>query len=193
MVEYVGSGEGSDVVRKKAKANFKVIGPKYGKLAKNVAAAIASLGSPEVSELQRAGTLTITTGSDSFALFPEDIEVIHEDIPGWLVASEGAVTVALDTELDDDLISEGLAREFVNRVQNLRKDSGLDVTDRIRLRFSSGDTLLAAALQSQREYIMLETLAVAFDASEGSEMAEVEINGQPVRIALERTETMTTI
>jgi isoleucyl-tRNA synthetase len=189
-LEYVSGEEDSDIVRMKAKANFKVIGPKYGKLAKGVAAAIGTLTSPQITQLQRSGTLTITMGSDSFALLPEDIEVIHEDIEGWLVASDGTVTVALDTELDEELRNEGIAREFVNRVQNLRKESGLDVTDRIRLKFSC-DAELATALQSQRDYIMLETLAVEFIAAEKSnDMLDIDINGQPCRIALERTATI---
>jgi isoleucyl-tRNA synthetase len=185
-IEYISGDEDSDIVRMKAKANFKIIGPKYGKLAKQVAAAIAGLSSSQIGELQRSGTLTITTGSDSFALFPEDIEVIHEDIEGWLVASDGGVTVALDTELDEELRNEGLAREFVNRVQNLRKDAGLEVTDRIRLNFSS-EANLKTALESQRDYIMVETLALELQAVDnGREMLDIDINGIPCRIALER-------
>jgi isoleucyl-tRNA synthetase len=187
-VEYVSAEEGSDIVKMKAKANFKTLGPKYGKQMKSVASAVTAMTAAQIAELQRAGSLTLTSGSDTFALLLEDVEVIHEDIEGWLVASEGTVTVALDTELDENLLMEGLAREFVNRVQNLRKDSGLELTDRIRLSYASDDEL-AAALQAQREYIMLETLAVELLRAPSSEgMQEMDLNGKACGIALERVE-----
>jgi isoleucyl-tRNA synthetase len=186
-VEYVGSDESSDVVRKKAKPNFKAIGPKFGKEAKGVAAAINAISAAQITELQRNGSLILTVGNDSFTIFPEDIEILHEDIEGWLVASEGAITVALDTELDQELVNEGIAREFVNRVQKLRKDSGLDVTDRIRLHFAADETL-AATLASLRDYIMHETLAVELLPGSGDVMEEIDLGGQQCRIALERVD-----
>ncbi len=184
-VEYVGADESSDVVRKKAKPNFKSIGPKFGKGAKSVAAAINGLDNPRVAELLAHGSLILTIGNDSFTIFPEDIEIVHEDIEGWLVASEGAITVALDTELDEELLAEGIARELVNRVQGLRKDSGLDVTDRIRLHVAA-DEQLAATLAAQREYIMRETLAIELLPSPIDAMEEVDLGGLQCRIALER-------
>jgi len=187
-VEYVTAGEDSGIVRVKAKPNFKMIGPKHGKAAKSVAAAITAMDTAQVAELQRMGSLTLTAGNDTFALLPEDIELIHEDIEGWLVASEGTLTVALDTELDEELIREGLAREFVNRVQNLRRDSGLEPTDRIRLSYNASNDTLASALESQREYIMNETLAVEFIPAQAGAMLEVDLNGQACRIAVERVE-----
>jgi len=188
-IEYVRAGE-SDVVKLKAKANFKTIGPKFGKLVKAVAAAIGGMTQEQIMTLRDEGALILTAGSDSFELLPEDVEILHEDIEGWLVASEGTTTVALDTEIDEELISEGLAREFVNRVQNLRKDSGLDVTDRIRLGYDA-DSSLIAALQAQQDYIMTETLAVEFVAENQDGMTEIDINGQPCRIALRRAEPVT--
>jgi len=188
-VEYVSAEEGSDVVKMKAKANFKTLGPKYGKQMKSVAAAVTTMTASQITELQRQGSLTLRSGSDTFALLPEDVEVIHEDIEGWLVASEGTVTVALDTELDEDLLREGLAREFVNRVQTLRKDTGLDLTDRIRLVYTAGDEL-SEAIEAQRAYIMLETLAMELDrAADAGGMLEVDLNGNQCTIALERIET----
>lgn len=185
-IEYVGTDESSDVVRKKAKPNFKSIGPKFGKEAKRIAAAIGEIDAARITELQRNGSLILTVGNDSFTLFPDDIEILHEDIEGWLVASEGAITVALDTELDQELLNEGIAREFVNRVQKLRKDSGLDVTDRIRLHFAA-DELLAATLDSQREYIMHETLAVEMLPGTG-DFEEIDLGGQQCRVAIERVD-----
>jgi isoleucyl-tRNA synthetase len=148
---------------------------------------VVGLTSDQVAEIQRSGSLTLRIGSDTFVLLSEDIEVIHEDIEGWLVASEGTVTVALDTELDEALLNEGLAREFVNRVQTLRKDSGLELTDRIRLNYVSDETL-ASALEAQRDYIMIETLAVELNPSMKEPMQEIDVNGKPCRIALERVE-----
>lgn len=183
-VEYVKAGS-SDVVRMKARANYKSLGPRYGKQMKAVALAVAEMTAAEIVELQRAGALTLTAGSDTFALFPEDVEVNHEEIEGWLVASEGPITVALDTELDQDLIDEGMAREFINRVQNLRKDAGFDVTDRIRLAYRADDDL-GTVLEAQRSYIMTETLAAEFGPGNPSDGIEVDLNGRLCTIGLER-------
>jgi isoleucyl-tRNA synthetase len=184
-VEYVDAERSSDVVRRKAKANFRVIGPKFGKQVKTVSAAIAAMTGLEIATLLGEGALTLRTGSDTFDLLPEDVEIIYEDIAGWLVASEGAITVALDTELDDSLLAEGMIREFVFRVQNLRKDSGLEVTDRIRLVYDA-DGALEDALEQNREFIMLETLATAFSPGKADQMIEVDINGRACRLALEK-------
>lgn len=190
-IEYVRAGE-SDVVKIRAKANFKTLGPKFGKRVKEVVALINGLSQPQIIQLQTEGKLSL--GADEpVEISPEDIEIIHEDIEGWLVASEGSITVALDTALDEELRQEGLAREFVNRVQNLRKDSGLEVSDRIRLSFATNDESLRQALESQREYVMTETLAMIFSQSESEEGSEAEINGQPCRIAVERTESVQAI
>lgn len=184
QVEYVEAGT-SDVVRMKPKPNYKTLGPRYGKQMKEVAAAVGRMTGGEIIELQRAGSLTLTAGNDTFVVFPEDVEVIHEEMQGWLVASEGTITVALDTELDSELVAEGIAREFINRVQNLRKDSGLEVTDRILLTYS-GDDDLRMALEAQRGYIMEETLAEGLVSAELSGGVDVDLNGRLCRIALER-------
>ncbi len=188
-VEYVKAGE-SDVVKLKGKANFKTLGPKFGKRVKDAAAAIGTMTSEQILLLGAEGRLTLTTANDSFELLPEDIEVLHEDIQGWLVASEGTTTVALDTEIDEELRNEGLAREFVNRIQNLRKDSGLEVTDRILLNYTA-EGRVASALEAQRDYIMTETLAVAFVPEQEESMMEIELNGLACRVALRRAETET--
>ena len=120
----------------------------------------------------------------------DDIEIIHEDIQGWLVATEGTITVALDTELDEALRGEGLAREFVNHVQKLRKDSGLEVTDRIGLRYATENEELATALNAESSYIMSETLAKEFSRTESLEAEVIEIEKDRLfcRIGLERME-----
>ncbi|KXK56044.1 MAG: isoleucine--tRNA ligase [Chlorobi bacterium] len=196
-IEYVRAGQ-SDVVKIRAKGNFKALGPKFGKRVKEVVGLINGLTQSQIIQLQSEGKLLLGS-NDPVEIAPEDIEIIHEDIEGWLVASEGPITVALDTELDAALRQEGLAREFVNRVQNLRKDSGLEVSDRIRLSFATGHDELRQALELQREYIMAETLAVELqqvefrqsDVSQAAdEGSQTEINGQSCLISLERSESV---
>ncbi len=187
-VEYIGADEESTVVRVSAKPNFKSIGPKFGEDAKRVAGSIAGLSPNQIQDLQKTSQLVIESEGDSFEIHFDDIEIINEDIEGWLVATEGTVTVALDTELDNQLRAEGFAREFVNRVQKLRKDSGLDVTDRIRLHYAT-DGELATALESQRDYVMSETLAVEFSNIAPSEGVSVEIEpDRPCCITIEPIE-----
>ena len=189
-VEYIGADQESEIVKIGAKPNFKSIGPKFGKDAKRVAAAINGMSSREVRELQQKNELVIRADGDGFELHIDDIEIIHEDIEGWLVAAEGTITVALDTELDVELRAEGLAREFVNHVQKLRKDSGLEVTDRLRLLYATDQDELASALESQQSYIMSETLAKEFshDPSLEGERVEIEKDRLYGRIGLRRME-----
>jgi len=184
-VEYVDAAS-SDVVRMRAKANFKTLGPRYGKTMKAVAAAVGTMTVPEILALRASGGLTLTRDGDTFALLPEDVEVVVEDIEGWLVAAEGRTTVALDTALDPELIAEGHAREFVNRVQTMRKDAGLELSDRITIAVAADDTTLTQALEAQRDYIMRETLALEITASGNGAMAELEINGLVCRVAIHR-------
>lgn len=192
-IEYVGAGETSDIVKKKAKPNFKSIGPKFGKDAKRVAAGISGLNGAEIGALQENGSIVLTNDGESFEIEAEDVEIQYEDIEGWLVAAEGSITVALDTELDEALRAEGLAREFVNRVQKVRKDSGLDVTDRVRLGYEADDEL-ARAIELQQEYIAQETLAVELvrGVENGVKASpNDDIGGMEYRIALERIELAT--
>ena len=183
-IEFVGADEDSAVVKISAKPNFKAIGPRFGKDAKRVAAAITRLTSEQTREAQQGRTIVIDDGGDRFEITPDAIEIVHEDIEGWLVASDGRITVALDTEIDDELRREGLAREFVNRVQKLRKDSGLDVTDRIRLKFAAPDSLTSALL-AQQGYIMSETLATDFGADASDGATSIEIEGMACRIEID--------
>lgn len=180
-IEFV--AEESGIIKRKAKPNFKVLGPKFGKSVQEVAAAIRALTPRDVNRLVAEGTLAVGT----WTVGVEDVEILHEELKGWVVESEGSVTVALDTNLDDDLIDEGFAREFVNRVQNLRKESGLEVTDRIRLTFSASERLTKALTRLQ-SYIMEETLAVEFTRGDRDGNAEeaADINGESCRIRLEK-------
>jgi isoleucyl-tRNA synthetase len=150
----------SDLLKKRAKANFKVIGPKFGKQVKAIAARIAEFSTDEINAMERDGTMTIVLDGDDVVLHSEDVEIQHEDIEGWTIGSDGGLVVALDTTLTDDLVNEGHAREFVSKIQNLRKDGGLDVTDRIVIIWNSENPELERAILQTESYICSETLAV---------------------------------
>jgi isoleucyl-tRNA synthetase len=184
-VEYVTDDSG--IVHKKAKANFKSIGPKFGKSVKPVAERIKNMTPAEIAELERNGALTVMAGSLSCTLGTEDVEIIREDIRGWLVESDGTLTVALDTKLDDALIAEGTAREFVNRIQNMRKDAGFEVTDRINIYFDAPENM-RDMLESMRAYIQNETLAAVLSAAyqDGEFSSTFDLNGATLRAGIER-------
>ena len=172
-IEFV--TEETDIVRRSVKPNFKVIGKKFGKQTKDVANSIREINDAQMKELIQNEKLSITVNNTAMEIILEDVEIVNEDIEGWLVASERGITVALDTELDAVLINEGIAREFVNRIQNLRKDSGFEVTDRIEIEFKAEEKI-ASAVNTMSNYIKNETLAA--NISENSELAnatEIEI------------------
>jgi isoleucyl-tRNA synthetase len=157
-LEYIEDTSG--VVVKKIKPNFKALGPKFGKQMKHVAAVIQNFTQHEITELEKEGFKEFTIEDLFVKITPEDVEIASEDIPGWIVASEGNLTVALDITLTDDLRREGIARDVVNRVQNLRKDMGLEVQDKIRIEVQQADELINSALIANREYICQETQAL---------------------------------
>ncbi|HUL45324.1 MAG TPA: DUF5915 domain-containing protein, partial [Bacteroidota bacterium] len=177
----------SGIVHKSIKPNFKILGPKYGKNVQPIAAAIRKFGSPEINVLEKEGKITVSLNGENIDVLREDADILHEDIKGWVVESDGTMTVALDTELTPALVNEGLAREFVNRVQNMRKDAGFDVTDRIKLHYTS-DKKLSAALEAQSEYVRNETLATEFREGSGGQgfSADWEINGEHCSITIQR-------
>jgi len=182
--------EDSGIVKRKAKPNFKTLGPKFGKTVQVVATKIRSMTGSEVNRLLADGSLTFKLDGSEFVVATDDVEILHEDVKGWLVESEGPVTVALDTELNQDLVDEGFAREFVNRVQNRRKDSGLEVTDRIRLYVRCSETL-ARALEKQASYVKQETLAVEFRIVTKADHVSVDlvqddVNGESAELGLEK-------
>ena len=154
--------EGQGMLVKKVKCNFRVMGKKYGKLMKGVAAQMSALSQDDIARLETDGKLAITVDGNSLEVLADDVEIISEDIPGWLVANEGNLTVALEVELTDDLKREGMARELVNRIQNLRKDSGLEITDRIAVTLSpNADT--DAAIESYGDLVKAQVLANSID------------------------------
>lgn len=158
-IEYI-SGEGMLV--KKVKANFKALGPRYGKLMKQLTATLPNLSQGEIVEFERNRALSITVDGETVNLIEGDLEVITDDIPGWVIASDGNITIALDVTVTDELKNEGLARELVNRIQNIRKDKGFEVTDKIILQVEKNDALLSA-INHNNVYICSETLASSFE------------------------------
>jgi isoleucyl-tRNA synthetase len=158
----------SSVVNKTAKANFKSIGPKFGKMVKKIAIRIAELTKEEIATIEKTKSLDIVVDGENYKLSLDDVEIISNQIEGWVVESEGGITVAIDSELTKELIAEGYAREIVNRIQNMRKDSGFDVVDRIKIKISSSEELLDF-IKIFNSYIANETLAddISFGNVEG--------------------------
>jgi isoleucyl-tRNA synthetase len=185
QIEYVTDESG--IVRKKAKPNFRSLGQKFGKAVQPVAARIREFSGNEINELERQGTLTLPINGSEYTISKEDIEILHEDIKGWMVESDGSITVALDTELDEELIDEGFAREFVNRIQNMRKAAEFEVTDRIKI-YHASTKRLGKALNRMAGYIKQETLATELsDTPPGSlALARAEVNGEQTAIAIEK-------
>jgi isoleucyl-tRNA synthetase len=177
----------SELVIKKAKPNFRSLGQKYGKQVQVVAAKVREMSSAEITTLQRTGAFTLPVNGDAFSITAEDVEVLHEDLHGWLVEVDGSMTVALDTEITPELRNEGFAREFVNRIQNMRKDAGFQVTDRIKI-YYSGTDVLTTALESMRAYIASETLAVEMLSTlhAGEFSLSENINSEACDISIER-------
>lgn len=184
-IEFVTDDSG--LVKKRAKANYKSIGPKFGKSVKQVAERIKEMSAAEIAVLEKNGTFDLPVNGSHVAISVEDVEIVREDIEGWLVETDGSITVALDTELDDTLVAEGFAREFVNRVQNMRKDAGFEVTNRIGVYYRASERL-TDALQRFAEYIKAETLAVEFvnDFKQTPYTSLLDINGEAAEVSIER-------
>lgn len=155
----------SSIVNKSAKANFKTIGPKFGKLVKKLAARIADFSKEEISILESTGSYNLKVDNEDVNLTLADVEIISTEIEGWVVESEEGVTVAIDSEITEELLAEGLARELVNRIQNQRKDSGFDVMDRIQISLNS-DEKFTTYINQFAEYIKTETLADSIGSGE---------------------------
>lgn len=171
---------------KRAKPNFKVLGKKIGGAMKELAQAMQEMKNEEISLFETEGSYTFKLSSGPITIFTEEAEIVAEDIPGWQVMSDGQLTVALDTEVDQDLMDEGIAREFINRVQNLRKSTGLQVTDKIRVLFTAEEST-KTALSRYQDYICGEILAVEISQVENLPNGEnVEVNESPVVIEINK-------
>lgn len=171
--------EGSGVLVKKVKCNFRTMGKKFGKLMKGIAAAMGNLSQEEISQLQTTGSYELEVEGQKAVVKATDVEIISEDIPGWLVSNEGNLTVALDVELKDELLNEGMARELINRIQNIRKEIGLEITDRINVTLSP-DSKVEAALAGFADYIKAQVLAdnvcIADNDGIAAEIEDLNIN-----------------
>lgn len=155
-LEYLEAG--SDQIKKRIKANFKSLGPKYGKIMKQIAGIIAQMDQATISAFESSGSHEFEVEGQQVVLDLNDVEISSDDIPGWKVASEGSITVALDITISDKLREEGIARELINRIQNLRKDAGFEVTDRINLTIQEHE-MINASVKNNLDYICVETLA----------------------------------
>jgi isoleucyl-tRNA synthetase len=149
--------DASDILVKQIKPNFKALGPRFGKDMKLIANTIVGFTAEDIKKIEQSGQIEVEINGKSITLGLEDVEITSQDIEGWLVANEGALTVALDVTISEDLRKEGIARELVNRIQNLRKDSGFEVTDRINVMLQK-DEKIVDAVQTNMLYIKAETL-----------------------------------
>jgi isoleucyl-tRNA synthetase len=184
-IEFVNEGE-ADIVQRVAKPNFKVIGRKFGKSTQKVAAAIKVLTNDDIKKIEsnEGYEINIEGIEEPVKLIMDDIEIHSEDIEGWLVANEGHITVALDTTISEELLKEGIAREFVNRIQNARKDAGFEVTDRIELYYNAADDV-KNAVEEMKNYIMNETLAETIVYNSQLDNAdEIELIDSNIKIKL---------
>ena len=153
------------ILVKRIKPDFKKLGPRYGKIMKTLAAQIQQMSQDDINAFEKAGAFTLQVEGQEAVIERADVEIISEDIPGWLVANEGRLTVALDITITDDLKKEGLARELVNRVQNLRKSSGFDITDKVNITVASS-TEMNDAINDYKEYIANQVLANSIEIAD---------------------------
>ncbi len=165
--------DASDILVKQIKPNFKTLGPKFGKDMKKIAQAVAAFGQEDIQEIEQKGEISLEIENKTIKLQLLDVEIASQDIEGWLVASAGPITVALDITIDEELKEEGIARELVNRIQNMRKDAGYEVTDKIDIKILKSG-LVEKAVNSNLEYIKTETLTAALDFSDTLD------NGTPI-------------
>ncbi len=185
-VEYI--DDTASILVKKIKPNFKALGPRYGKLMKEISNAISALTAREIIAFEANGNHPCTINGQQIVLTTEDVEIVSEDIPGWQVANEGKLTVALDITISEDLRYEGIAREFVNRIQNIRKETGFDVTDKITVIIEDLE-FIHEAVTRHASYIASQTLATSVilkTAPNGDDVREVEIDDIVLNVAVRK-------
>lgn len=182
-VEYVDDASG--ILVKNIKPNFRKLGQEYGSKMKSISGIISGFGKEEIAAIERDNALTIDVDGDQITLTLEDVEITSQDIPGWLVASEGGLTVALDITITEELRKEGLSRDVVNRIQNLRKDKGLEVQDKIAVSYETSDSMMSDALTDFAEYIKTETQAVSLVAKDANAGEKFDIDGIEINVQIE--------
>ena len=183
-VKEVNFIEGQGILVKKVKCNFRVMGKKFGKLMKGVAAQMSALDQEQIAAFEQAGTITLNVDGQEAVVEVADVEIISEDIPGWLVSNDGNLTVALEVELTPELKKEGMARELINRIQNLRKETGLEITDRIKVTVAPNDET-NAAIEAFGDYIKGQVLADSIEIGENAG-AETEFDEFKLNILVEK-------
>jgi len=157
----------NNLLIKQIKPDFKVLGPKFGKQMKQLAGLIMQFGQEEINELESTGKIALELNGEHLELTKDAVEITSQDVPGWSVATDGKITVALDINISEELHQEGLARELVNRIQNLRKDSGFEVTDRINVNIAKNE-FLQLAVKNNLDYIRTETLTDELNFSDSA-------------------------
>ena len=176
------------IITKRIKPNFKTLGPRYGKYMKQIAAMTAEFSQEYIARIEAAPETVLDLGAERITVTPADFEITSEDMPGWLVSTEGKLTVALDITLTDELRAEGAARELINRIQNIRKESGFEVTDKIRVEIEAKPAV-EQALAGFSDYIAAQTLAVevkAATAPAGAVVVDSDLDDEPLKIAVTR-------
>ena len=175
----------SDILVKKVKCNFKILGKKFGPLMKQVAAAVTAMTKEQIAELESAGRLTLDLNGTPAEIEAGEVEIYSEDIPGWVVANEGVLTVALDVTVTDELRREGIARELVSKIQNIRKSSGFEISDRIAVTISSNENS-DAAIEEHKAYICNQVLADSLTIAEVAEGTVLEFDGFTLMALVEK-------
>ena len=173
------------ILVKRVKCDFKKLGPKFGKQMKAVAAAVAALTQEAIAELERNGRYALMLEGGEAVIEADDVEIISEDIPGWLVANDGRLTVALEVTVTDELRQEGIARELVNRIQNMRKASGFEITDKIRVTLSR-HAASDAAIEQYRQYICTQVLATSLTLADGVEGTPLDFDDFTLQARVEK-------
>lgn len=182
-VEYIDDASG--ILVKKIKPNFRKLGQQYGAQMKEISSKIGTFGQEQIADIEKNGSLSIELSNGAIDITLDDVEISSEDIPGWTVANEGKLTVALDITLTEELKKEGIARDLVNRIQNMRKDMGLEIQDKISINIEKNTNLVNAALETNKEYICNETQALSLEISEllsDAELLEMDEHKLKVKI-----------
>lgn len=182
-IEYIEDVTG--IITKKAKPNFKTLGKKYGKYMKGISAVVAQFTQEQIAQVERDGSYDMVVDGETLPMLLEDFDITSEDMPGWLVATEGKLTIALDINVTPELKAEGIAREFVNRIQNLRKESGFEVTDKIRIVIESNPET-DSAISQYGDYIASQTLAISVEVSPEKQANELEIDELKLTITISK-------
>ena len=170
-------------IRKKIKPNFIALGKKLGSKMKAVSAVLAAFTQEQIAELEQKGALLVQLEGEPFSLQVGETEITSEDVPGWTVASKGRITVALDLNLTPELVAEGQARELVNRIQKIRKDSGFELTDRVQVSLFAPSGL-TVSFGRFKDYICAEILADDLHFEESPQAQEIEINGENLTVTV---------